>query len=265
MSELVLTELWRYPVKSMRGSCHSAMQVTPRGFERDRHWMLVDPQGRFITQRQLPKMALINTHLSNDELSLSLDNGESLRVYAGPSDETIAVTVWGDSCQAQAVNPEVDHWLSEFLETPCRLVAFPMQQVRAVDPQYALPQDQVGFADGFPFLLISQGSLDGLNARLDAPLPMQRFRPNLVVTGCEPHAEDDWKRLRIGDIEFRVVKPCSRCPIPTIDPQTATRGAEPLRTLRTYRYWDNRIWFGQNLLHDAAGELREGMPVEVLE
>jgi len=241
------------------------MQVTPRGFQRDRHWMLVDPEGRFLTQRQLPRMALINADLKNGELSLSLDSGESLRVVAGAMDETLTVTVWGERCQAQALNPEVDRWLSDFLDTSCRLVAFPAEQVRAVDPGYAQPQDQVGFADGFPFLLISQGSLDGLNARLDAPLPMLRFRPNLVVAGCEPHAEDSWKRIRIGDIGFRVVKPCSRCPIPTIDPRTAQRGAEPLRTLRTYRYRDNRIWFGQNLLHDTLGELREGMPVEVLE
>ena len=137
--------------------------------------------------------------------------------------------------------------------------------IRAVDPDYARPADQVGFADGFPFLLISQASLDHLNRRLAAPLPMLRFRPNLVVSGCEPYAEDGWRHLRIGDLEFRVAKPCSRCIIPTIDPTTAQRSAEPLRTLRGYRRRDNKVYFGQNLIHDALGRLEVGMPVEVLE
>jgi len=271
MSGLVLTELWRYPVKSLRGNRHEALPVGARGLVADRHWMLVGNDGRFLTQRQLPRMALINTRLEtgfgSHELWLSLDTGEECRVVSGTDGEPLEVTLWGDTCEARTVASEVDRWLSDFLETPCRLVELPLGNVRAVDPEYAAPgaDDQVGFADGFPFLLISQASLDGLNERLDAPLPMQRFRPNLVISGCEPHAEDHWKHIRIGEISFRVAKPCSRCPIPTIDPMTGERGAEPLRTLQSYRFWNNRVWFGQNLLHDATGELREGMPVEVLD
>ena len=173
----------------------------------------------------------------------------------------------GNDRQGDQIRSLMRSWSmhSDFLQLDCRLVYLPDDQVRQVDPKYANPGEQVGFADGFPFLLISQASLDDLNARLDNPVPMQRFRPNLVVDGCSAYAEDAWRRIRIGDIEFRVAKPCSRCIIPTIDPLTATRADEPLRTLMGYRRWDNNVWFGQNLLHDTPGVLAEGMQVEVLE
>jgi uncharacterized protein YcbX len=141
----------------------------------------------------------------------------------------------------------------------------PDDSVRPVDPDYAGPGHRVGFADGFPFLLISEASLDDLNARLAHPLPMARFRPNLVVGGCEAFAEDRWRRIRIGDLVLDLVKPCSRCIIPTIDIATGERDAEPLRTLMTYRRHDNRILFGQNLVHRGTGLLRRGMSVEVIE
>lgn len=264
MSEMLLTELWRYPVKSMRGARHAHLAVDARGPRDDRRWMLVDAGGRFLTQRQLPRMALLNAAVGDDGLVLSLDDTERFTVGDTVGEE-LDVRVWGDTCRARAVDPEADRWLSDFLGQACRLVELPPGRVRPVDPHYATADDQVGFADGFPFLLISQGSLDGLNARLGQQLPMARFRPNLVVSGCGPHAEDSWKRIRIGELTFRVVKPCSRCIIPTIDPQTAERDREPLRTLMEYRQWDNKIWFGQNLLHDGVGELAEGMPVEVLD
>jgi uncharacterized protein len=141
----------------------------------------------------------------------------------------------------------------------------PDDSVRPVDPDYAGPGHRVGFADGFPFLLISEASLDELNGRLTQPVPMARFRPNLVVAGCEAFAEDGWRRIRIGGLAFDLVKPCSRCIIPTIDIATGQRDAEPLRTLMGYRKRDNRILFGQNLVHDGVGLLRRGMPVQVLE
>jgi uncharacterized protein YcbX len=177
----------------------------------------------------------------------------------------VSVTVWADTVDAADAGAEAAAWLSEFLGTDCRLVCFAREAVRPVDRVYAEASDQVGFADGFPFLLISQASLDDLNARLAQPVPMLRFRPNLVIGGSEPYAEDDWRRIRIGDLTFRVAKPCSRCIIPTIDPATARRGSEPLRTLMSYRRRDNKVYFGQNLVHDAVGRLAVGMPVEVLE
>jgi hypothetical protein len=175
------------------------------------------------------------------------------------------VVVWGDAVQASPAGADADAWLSGFLGLPCRLVCFPDDAVRSVDPGFARPSDQVGFADGFPFLLISQASLDDLNGRVDEAVSMLRFRPNLVVDGCDAYAEDDWRRIRIGDIEFRVAKPCSRCVIPTIDPATGLRGQEPLRTLMSYRRRDNKVYFGQNLIHDGFGRLAVGMPLEVLE
>jgi uncharacterized protein YcbX len=261
---MILTELWRFPVKSMRGGRARQLAVDARGLHLDRHWMLVDHQGRFLTQRQLPHMALLNTRLDGEHLSLWADGGEPLTVACAEDGPLLDVRVWRDDCRARGVDPLVDAWLSDFLQTDCRLVYLPQEQERTVDPDYARAGEQVGFADGFPFLLISQASLDDLNARLDEPVPMQRFRPNLVVDGCEPYAEDAWKRLRIGGMVFRVVKPCSRCIIPTIDPATAQRAAEPLRTLGAYRRRDNQVWFGQNLLHEGAGLLEEGMPVEVM-
>jgi uncharacterized protein YcbX len=177
----------------------------------------------------------------------------------------LRVRVWEDECEAVAPDPAADAWLSDFLGQPCRLVRMPDDIRRPVDASYGAPTDQVGFADGFPLLLISQASLDHLNARLATPLPMVRFRPNLVVAGTAPHEEDSWRRIRIGDCTLRVAKPCSRCIIPTIDPTTAQRSSEPLRTLMGYRRRDNKIFFGQNLLHDGPAELAEGMRVEVLE
>lgn len=260
-----LTQIWRYPVKSLAGARHPALAVGPRGPAGDRHWMVVDPDGRFLTQRQLPAMALLSAAIEDDGLVLSDRHGGRLHVAAGRDGDPLQVQVWGDSVAAVAPDAAADAWLSERLGRPCRLVCQPADGVRPVDPAFGRADDQVGFADGFPFLLISQASLDDLNGRLPEPVEMRRFRPNLVVGGCEPYEEDSWRRIRIGELSFRVVKPCSRCPIPTIDPDTGVRGPEPIRTLMTYRRRDNKVYFGQNLIHDGPGELAAGMTVEVLE
>jgi uncharacterized protein YcbX len=265
MPVLTLSAIYRYPVKSLRGESFKALDVAGRGFVHDREWMLVDMQGRFLTQRQQPRMSLIDASVTEDgAVRLQAPGMPVLRVET-PEGGHLEVTVWGDQVTAMAAGHEADGWFSDFLGTRCRLAHFPPDRRRMVDPDYALPGDQVGFADGFPFLLISQGSLDALNGRLEQPVPMLRFRPNLVVSGCEPHAEDGWRRIRIGGVTFRVAKPCSRCIIPTIDPQTAERSPEPLRTLMTYRKRDNKVYFGQNLIHDDVGRLEVGTPVEVLE
>lgn len=265
MSLLTLSHLYRYPVKSLRGTQHSALDIDGRGFRFDRHWMVVDEQGHFLTQRELPEMALVETTVADDgTLSLRAPGMPELAIQS-QNGQRIPVTVWEDTVEATLADPAADAWLSHFLAQPCRLVQFADDVQRALDPDYAAPSDQTGFADGFPFLLISQGSLDDLNARLEQPLPMQRFRPNLVVSGCEPFAEDRWRVIRIGGVVFRVVKPCARCAITTIDPDTALRSAEPLRTLAGYRRHNNMVMFGQNLIHDGPGRLEAGMAVEVLE
>jgi len=265
LTELRLRELWRFPVKSMRGGRCARLTVGQRGFEHDREWMVVDASHRFLTQRQVTKMALVDVQVDTGWLQLAAPGMPDLAVANVVDGETIEVRIWDDHNIGLVVGPDVDAWLTEFLGQPCRLVQFPAATVRAVDPAYAQPNDQVGFADGFPFLLISQASLDDLNSRLERPVPMIRFRPNLVVTGTSAFEEDRWRRIRIGEMTFRVAKPCSRCIIPTIDPNTGDRGREPLQTLRGYRRWDNKVFFGQNLVHDGVGELTEGMAVEVLE
>jgi uncharacterized protein YcbX len=265
MASLTLSGLYRYPVKSMRGAAFDELTVGPRGLVNDRQWMLVDERGRFLTQRQLPRMALMSAEFDEvDGLVLGAP-GMGECVVRDTSSEVLDVTVWRDTLTAVACDPAADAWCSDFLERPCRLVRLAADTVRTVDQNFAAAADQVGFADGFPFLLISQASLDDLNRRIGQTLPMQRFRPNLVVEGCAPYAEDGWRRLRIGDITFRVAKPCSRCIIPTIDPLTAERAAEPLRTLMSYRRRDNQVFFGQNLLHDGTGKLRVGMTVEPID
>jgi uncharacterized protein YcbX len=176
MSDILLSALYRYPVKSLAGESLSQARLDAFGLHRDRRWMLVDREGRSLSQR-----------------------------------------------------------------------------------------DRTAFSDGFPLLLISQASLNDLNSRLAEPLPMLRFRPNLVVEGCAPYAEDGWRHIRIGDLTLRVVKPCSRCKITTVDPYTAETGSEPLQTLAGYRRRGNQVYLGQNLVHDGPGELALGMPVELLE
>ena len=226
--------------------------------------MVIDDNARFLTQRQQAWMSLVDVRLDADDvLHLAAPGMAPLSVErSGP--QALEVSVWNDRVSAELVGAEADAWLSEFIGQACRLVHMPDRTQRAVDPEFAAADDQVGFADGFPFLLISQASLDDLNARLDRPLPMLRFRPNLVISGCAPYAEDDWRRIRIGALEFRVAKACSRCVIPTIDYATGERGREPLQTLMTYRRRDNKIYFGQNLIHEGTGRLERGMPVEVL-
>ncbi len=266
MSAILLSELYFYPVKSLRGVKLERAPVDRRGIHFDRRWMVVDPAGGFLSQRQLPRMALVGTRLIPGGLRLCAPGMPDLEVpFEEGEGEVLQVEVWSDLCQARSAGAAADRWLSRFLGRPCRLVYLPAESRRAVDPDYAAPEDETGFSDGFPFLLISQASLDDLNDRLPEALPMRRFRPNLVVTGCAPYAEDRWRRIRIGDISFRVVKPCSRCAIPTIDPETAEKEAEPLRTLNRYRRRDNKVYFGQNLLHDGTGTLETGMAVEVLE
>ncbi|BAO45471.1 MOSC domain-containing protein [Thiolapillus brandeum] len=262
---ILLSGLYRYPVKSLGGEGLDTMEVGPRGPVDDRHWMVVTPEGRFLTQRELPRMALVRPRIMETGLLLQAPGMFDLEVTAD-SQETMQVQIWRDTCIARLMNPAADQWLSDFLGIACRLVYLPQEQRRQVDQDYARREDQVGFADGFPFLLISRASLDDLNRRMGRELPMERFRPNLVVEGCEPYAEDTWKRIRIGGIDFRVAKPCSRCVIPTVNPETGEReGNEPLKTLMSYRKEGNNVYFGQNLLHDGQGTLKNGMAVEILE
>ena len=260
-----LSGLYVYPIKSCGGIAVMESNVDERGLRHDRRWMLVDKANQFISQREFPRMALIGVRIDPDGLVVSGPDMPSLQVPFAPPDGTpLLAQVWDDIVETLPVGVDADRWFSEFLGVRCRLVHLPEGSARPVDQAYGRADDQVGLADGFPFLLISEGSLAELNARLERPLPMDRFRPNLVVRGCAPFAEDGWRVVRIGPITLRVVKPCARCAITTVDQRTAARGKEPLRTLATFRRSGTKVLFGQNLVHDETGILRTGDPVEVI-
>jgi len=258
-----LSELSIYPVKSCGEISLDQAMLSPFGLEFDRRWMLIDKQGIMLTQRKHARMCLIHSSLSNGQLTMNAPGMAALDIHA--TDKKTQATVWEDTCSAFDCGDDASHWFSTFLNTAARLVYFPDDEQRQVDLDFAKPGDITAFSDGFPYLLISQASLDDLNSRLQTPVEMARFRPNLVVTGSDAFAEDQWKRIRIGNIEFSLVKPCSRCAIPSINPATAEKTAELLKTLASYRLRDKKIFFGQNVIAHSSGILEVGMPVEVLE
>ncbi|MGH7466606.1 MAG: MOSC domain-containing protein [Longimicrobiales bacterium] len=259
-----LSRLFVYPVKSLAGIEVQNAQVDDFGVVKDRRWMLVDPAGIALTQRDQPRMALIRPTLIDNVLRLDAPGMPSLFVDDfGLAQRT--VTVWNDTVTAEDADDAAAEWLSSFLETDVRLVYMPDTTFRRIDPDYSNAERRVSFADGYPFLLVSQESMDELNRRLEHPMGIERFRPNLVVSGAsEPHAEDNWGRIRIGSIEFDVVKACARCAVPSIDPVTAQKGKEPNRTLATYRKRNGEVYFGQNVIHAAPGTLRVGSAVTLL-
>jgi uncharacterized protein YcbX len=262
---LRVSKLFIYPIKSLGGISLERAEVTDRGFAFDRRWMLVDPDGGFITQRTVPSMALIRVSLGAGGLEVrSRLHPRVLRVPYRPAGDCFAdVHVWDDTCRGQFVSAEADAWFSAALGLPCRLVFMPEETARATDPRYAPAGSRTSFADAFPFLLIGEASLDDLNARLGQAVPMNRFRPNIVFTGGAPFLEDSLREFFIRNIRFRGVKLCARCPIPTIDQDTAERGKEPLRTLAGYRTRNNKVYFGQNLVHEGLGEIGVGDPILV--
>ena len=256
--------MYIYPVKSLAGIRVENWKVVETGLKYDRQWMLIDEQGQFLSQRCLPKMALIHTRLTESELILSAENFADLHLSLEPKDGAIiSSTVWKDCCDARHVSNEADIWFSEVLQTRCTLVYLPTETKRGVDLNYASEADRVAFSDGFPFLIISENSLNSLNSHLEIPVEMARFRPNLVISGCEAYAEDFWREIQIGDIDFRLPKPCSRCSVPAINPNTAEVGKEPLTTLNRLRKANGKIYFGQNALHNSCGDLNIGDTVIV--
>lgn len=261
-----LSGLSIYPLKSAGGIQCEGWPVGTLGLQHDRRWMLVDPAGHFITQRELPRLCLVRTAITTRHLELHAPGMPDLRLPLEPPDGAQEpVVVWGDQALARFPDPQADRWCSEFLGAACRLAFLPEPNGRAVNPAYDSRARRVGFADAFPFLLIGAASLEDLNQRLRLALPMNRFRPNLVIEGAPPFAEDGWRRIRVGSLEFDVVKPCARCVITTTDQATGERSDEPLRTLATYRRVGKNVMFGQNALHRGTGWLAVGDPVEVLE
>lgn len=261
-----ITGIFIYPVKSLRGIALDVAKVEKRGLQYDRRWMLVDSQGIFISQREIPEMALLLTEITDQHLIIRHASKpiEPLFVplQTPANAASIRVQVWNDTCDALVVSPTADHWLTETLQSPCHLVYMPDESVRPTDPNYSQPTDMVSFADGFPILIIGEASLGDLNQRLKEPVSMNRFRPNLVFSGGTPYVEESWQTFEIGNASFRAVKPCGRCEITTINQETAARGSEPLKTLASYRLAGKRILFGMNVCwnvdHDSEAILKIG-------
>jgi len=263
---LTVSALRIYPVKSLAGIELSEARLTARGLERDRRFMLVDREGAFLTQREHPRLATVWTELAGDELRLAAPDAGEVAVPAEPQDgEPLAVRVWNSHCRAIAPSPEADRWLSAALGLDCRLVFMPESTRRDVNPDYAGPGSIVSFADGYPVLVTAEASLAELNGRLARPLPMNRFRPNVVIAGAEAWAEDGWKALATGDARLLLVKPCGRCQVTTTDQATGeVTGPEPLATLSTYRESEEfGIRFGVNAVPASPGVLRVGEAVSV--
>ena len=279
---MTISELRIYPIKSLGSIPLTEVIVEEKGFRHDRRFMLVEPDGKFMTQRDNHQMALIDVAIQPPG-----ERGDTLRVWhrhrpdnvlelpltlseQAEGHETMLVTIWDSKdVPAITVSDAADRWFSTTLEKPCRLVYMPKTTHRAVDADYARHNDAVSFADGYPYLLIGQASLDYLNQQLAEPISMLRFRPNIVVAGSLPNEEDAWTHFRLGEMEFYGVKPCARCVLTTIDPETGQKGREPLRTLARYRQWKHKILFGQNVLAKPTGDsvvgtLRVGQSVAVL-
>jgi uncharacterized protein len=262
---LQLSDIYIYPVKSLSGIRVNSWPVDSNGLHLDRHWMLIDEDNRFLSQRRLPQMALIRTVLTESNLIICAPGMTDLLIGLDEwSGETVSSSIWNDQCLAHAVSMQADRWFSQFLNCKCRLVYHPYDEIRSVDPNYATANDQTAFSDGFPFLIISENSLHNLNQQLPRPVHMLRFRPNLVVSGCAAYAEDTWREISINSIRFRLPKPCSRCSVPTIDPLTAAASKEPLATLNLFRKWQGKIYFGQNALHNSSGQINIGAEIAIL-
>ncbi|MBS0662668.1 MAG: MOSC domain-containing protein [Verrucomicrobia bacterium] len=267
-----VSAIYLYPVKSLRGFAVTSADVDELGFVGDRRFLVVDERGQFLTQRTLPRMALVEAALADRDLVLRAPHMGACSVprqATGPVEE-VTVRVWkSEGLRAEDCGVEVAVWLSEFLRTPCRLVRIgPAFRRPVAKPGKSRPDDVLAFADGYPFMVLSDASLADLNGRLDEPLPMNRFRPSFVIGGATPFAEDTWLRVRVGPVTFRAGGPCARCIVTTTDQLTAERGKEPLRTLAMYRRDPEDptdVNFGQNLIHETMrGTIRVGDPVEVL-
>ena len=273
MPKPALRSIHLYPVKSIAGSGPGEAVVEPWGLAGDRRWMVVDGAGRLLTQRPQPKLALAHAEgLPRGALRLTAPGMAPLVVEVPEPGETVPVEVWKDTVEAVPAGAGAAAWLRAYLGVEAQLVHLDApEKRRPIDPEYSEPGETVSFADGFPLLLTTTSSLDALNSLIaqgdhadEGPLPMNRFRPNVVVDGTAPWAEDAWRTVRIGEVAFTVAKPSARCVVTTTDQRTAERGKEPLRTLARHRRFGDQLVFGQNLIPRGAGTIRIGDPFEIL-
>jgi uncharacterized protein YcbX len=257
---MYLTDIYIYPIKSLGGIRLNESVLEERGLQYDRRWMLVDKNGIFLTQRTIHQMALLQVELMAGGLKVfKKDDPETniLIPFEPKTEELIPVTVWDDTVVGQLVDNSVSKWFTNQLNMDCDLVVMPESTQRKLNPKYAVNNESVSFADGMPYLLIGQASLADLNTKLQNPVPMDRFRPNLVFSGGKAFEEDEWDKVKIGKSLFKITKPCARCVMTTIDQKTGIKGKEPLQTLAKYRTISNKVMFGQNM------SLLEGLTISV--
>ena len=261
-----LSEINIYPIKSLGGISLQSSEVEERGLKYDRRWVLVDESNTFFTQRDFPEMSLIKVAVEKEGLKLQhkSKNVDPLFVpFEFEHSKSEKVIIWDDTVIGEFYNSQIDIWFSEMIGIKCHLVKMPETTKRVVDESYA-KNKIVSFADGYPFLIIGQASLDDLNSRMEIPLPMNRFRTNFVFTGGKPFEEDTWKKFKMGRLEFEAVKPCARCVITTTNQETAERLHEPLLTLSKFRKFGNEVMFGMNIVSYSIGKINVGDTIELI-
>lgn len=267
---LSISEIWIYPIKSLGGIRLREALLMERGLQLDRRYMLLDAKGQFMTQRKISGMALLEVSLGHDHLQVRHRHKDltplilPLEPDLHLTNESLQAPIWDDSSLAFLLCKEANEWFSEALEMPCQLVYMPETGDRTATGTTSGRLQKVSFADSYPILITGQASLNDLNGRLKDPISMRRFRPNLVFSGGTPFEEDAWHAFKAGQNTFWAEKPCARCILTTLDPDTAQKGKEPLATLATYRKWNNKILFGQNLMFEPGGSIREGDRIEIL-
>ncbi len=264
-----ISQIYMYPIKSMGGISLTECELDRFGLKYDRRWMLVDKNGNFLTQRHHAKMCLFNIAIQDESLLITHKNDAKINLvvpFTPNMDTTLEVKVWDDVCESQLVDTAIDQELSLIFGEEVHLVLMPDHIKRQVDKRYAPEGSTTAFSDGYPLLMISEASLELLNTKLEHAIEMRRFRPNLVIKGGYAHCEDQKGIWQIGQYKFQAVKPCSRCVVTTINPDTSNKSPEPLRTLSSYRKQDGKVMFGMNMLHqNFNAKLKLGDKVSFLD
>lgn len=263
-----ITRLFRYPVKSLRGLEVDYLELDDFGPRGDRRWMIVDAKGRFVTQRKYPQLVKVDVSETADGLTVQIPEAGSHRLEVGA--ESKQVIVWRDQVEAVSDRGTASAALSQWLGEPVDFVFMPDSSFRRIDPTYVADSRRVSFADGFPFLVINQASLDQLSEWVGRTMDVRRFRPGILLSGTSAFAEDDWRAIRIGELIIDLVKPCERCVMTTVDPDQGVKdpAGEPLKTLRSRRQGESGALFGVNGVHRQAARIQVGdevMPVSVSE
>ncbi len=268
MENIRIGSLYIYPIKSISGIALAESEAEEKGFRHDRRWMLIDENNKFITQRKFHELALIDLKIEKDTMILShrtRNYGKAEAPLETSHGKLMISHIWHDEVEVLWPGLPADKWFSEILNIPCKLVFMPREAKRQIDTDWVPEPMNTSLSDSYPYLLTNEASLADLNQKAHKSMEMRRFRPNIVVAGAPPWAEDRWQRFRAGEAVFRIIKPCARCVVTTIDPDTGKKGREPLKTLSTYRKDGHKILFGQNMILEKRGILRVDDKIEVLE